>query len=77
MLKCNIVGGKSHSYSRGGVPTPGEEVRHSNALLGGYDICSIAKVGLKVSSTHDKCKKPFLMERIIDLESFIVIAKRS
>lgn len=49
-----------------------EEVRHSSALLGGYNTCSIAKLGPKVSSTHDECSKPFA---ICHLESFIVIAK--
>lgn len=35
----------------GGMSNSGEEVRHSSALLGGSNICGIAKLGPKVSST--------------------------
>ena len=49
----------------------GEKVRHSSALLGGYNIRTIAKRGPKVSSTQEECKEPFAIHH---LESFIVIA---
>lgn len=52
----------------------GEKVRHSSALLDGYNIGGIAKPGPKVSRAHDECNKPFAIHH---LESFIVIAKWS
>jgi len=58
----------------GGMSHSGEEVRHGHALLGGCNICRIAKLGPKISSTREECKKPFAIHH---LESFIVIAKRN
>lgn len=60
-------------HSRG-TSHSGEEIRHSSALRGGYDICGVAKAGPKVRSTQDQCDKPLSIHH---LESFVVIAKWS
>lgn len=48
-----------------GTSNSGEAVRHSSALLGGYNICGIAKRGPKVSSTHDECNLQYTTWRLL------------